>query len=51
MSILENKYKFPILFTYNKIKKDLKNEKLIIFSLLSLILFRFNNDLENISFM
>ena len=51
VSILENKHKFTILFTYNKIKKDLKNEKLIIFSLLSLILFRFNNDLENISFM
>ena len=50
-SVLENKDKFTILFTYNKIKKDLKNEKLVIFSLLSLILFRFNNDLENISFM
>ena len=51
ISILENKHKFAILFTYKKIKKDLKNEKLIIFSLSSLILFRFNNDLENISFM
>ena len=32
-------------------KKELKNEKTIIFSLLSLILFRSNDNLENISFM
>lgn len=50
-SSIDNKYKFIILFLYNKIKKDIKNEKLIIFSLLSLILFRFNSNLENISFM
>jgi len=50
-SSIDNKYKFTILFLYNKIKKDIKNEKLIIFSLLSLILFRFNSNLENISFM
>ena len=51
LSSLDNKCKFIILFTYNKIKKDVKNEKLIIFSLLSLILFRFKSNLENISFM
>lgn len=50
-SNLKEDLKYVILFTYNKIKKELKNEKIIIFSLLSLILFRFNHNLENISFM
>lgn len=43
--------KYKILFLFNKIKKEIKNEKLIIFVLLSLIIFRSNEDLENISFM
>lgn len=50
-SIIKNEEKYKILFVFHKIKKELKNEKLIIFSILCLILFRSNDDLENISFM
>jgi DNA polymerase III delta prime subunit len=51
LSVIDTKEKYIILFVFNKLKKELKNEKIIIFSLLSLILFRSNDDLENISFM
>jgi len=50
-TLIEVTEKYNILFIFNKMKKELKNEKTIIFSLLSLILFRSNDNLENISFM
>jgi DNA polymerase III delta prime subunit len=50
-NLIQIEEKSIVLFTFNKIKKEFKNEKLNIFSLLSLILFRSNDTLENISFM
>ena len=46
----ENKiYEFMIIF--NKIKKEFRNEKLLMLFILNFFLFRSDSNLENISFM
>jgi hypothetical protein len=49
-SLNESKiYEFMIIF--NKIKKDFRNEKLLMLFILNFFLFRSDSTLENISFM
>ena len=43
------KYKFLLIF--NKIKKDFRNEKLLMLYILNFVYLRSDVDLENISFM
>ena len=43
--------KYTLLTTFEKIKKEFRNEKLFIFTIFNCILIRNNHDLENISFM
>tara|TARA_Y100000816_G_scaffold203407_1_gene149797 strand:+ start:17563 stop:18366 length:804 start_codon:yes stop_codon:yes gene_type:complete len=43
--------KLEILLTYNKISKDVRNEKLSMLYLINIIFFRLDFNLENISFM
>ena len=45
----EQKYDFVI--TFNKIRKEFRNEKLLMLFILHFFLFRNNVSLENISFM
>ena len=49
--LLDDKNKFKILITFQKIKKEFRNEKTCILYLLNYIFFRSNYILENISFM
>lgn len=56
INYIENKYpddkeKFKILITFQKIKKEFRNEKTCILYLLNNIFFRSNSTLENIAFM
>ena len=49
-SLRESKiYEFMVVF--NKIKKDFRNEKLLMLFILNFFLFRSESTLENISFM
>ena len=41
-------YKYQLLITIQKIKKEIRSEKLIILSILNFISFRSESDLENI---
>ena len=43
--------KYEMLLTFNKIKKEFRNEKLFISFILNFLLIRSNYNLENISFM
>ena len=43
--------KYRVLLTFNKIRKEFRNEKLLNFFILNYIYFRNIDDLENISFM
>lgn len=47
----DNKNKYKLLITYQKFKKEFRNEKTCILFLLNYIYFRYNDSLENISFM
>ena len=56
VNYIENKYpdsknKFKVLITFQRIKKELRNEKTCMLYLLNYIFFRYNDSLENISFM
>jgi DNA polymerase III delta prime subunit len=48
---INNKNKFKLLITFQKIKKEFRNEKICMLYLLNNIYFRYNTTLENISFM
>ena len=48
---IEDLKKYTMLTIFEKIRKEFRNEKLFIFTLLNFILIRNNDDLENISFM
>ena len=47
----ESNRKYAILITYNKVKREFRNEKLLILFLLNFIYLRSDFNLENISFM
>ena len=47
-SNLDDDYKWSLLVSFNKIKKEFRNEKLLIFFLLNFLYFRLESDLENI---
>ena len=49
-SLYESK-KYEFMITFNKIKKDFRNEKLLMLFILNFFLFRSDYNLENISFM
>jgi DNA polymerase III delta prime subunit len=44
-------YKYQILITFNKIKKEIRNEKILLFFLLKFLFLRSEIDLENITIM
>jgi len=48
---IDNERKYEIISIYYKVKRDFRNEKLLITYLLNLLLIRSENKLENISFM
>ena len=50
-TFIDNKNKYKILITFQKIKKEFRNEKTSMLFLLNNIFFRNNSILENISFM
>jgi hypothetical protein len=50
MSIDET-YKYQLLLTINKIKREFRNEKLLIMFILNFIFIRSSPDLENLSFI
>ena len=43
--------KYRLLLTFQKVKKEFRNEKILMLFLLNFIYFRSNDYLENISFM
>ena len=47
----ETVQKYKILLTFNKVKKDIRNEKLLMFFILSFSFIRSDYNLENITFM
>ena len=47
----ENVQKYKLLLTFNKVKKDIRNEKLLIFFILNFSFIRSDYNLENITFM
>ena len=44
-------YKYQVLITFNKIKKEIRNEKILLFFLLKFLFLRSEIDLENITIM
>ena len=50
-SNMENQKKYHFLLTFHKVKREFRNEKLLILFMLNFIFFRSETDLENISFM
>jgi DNA polymerase III delta prime subunit len=44
----DNQYKYQLLITIQKVKKEIRSEKLIILFILNLVFFRSDEDLENI---
>ncbi len=47
----ENVQKYKLLLTFNKVKKDIRNEKLLMFFILNFSFIRSDYNLENITFM
>ena len=47
----ENKDKYKLFLTFQKIKREFRNEKILILFLLNYLYFRSDDTLENISFM
>lgn len=50
-SAINNERKYHLLLTLHKVKRDFRNEKLLILFMLNFIFFRSETNLENISFM
>jgi DNA polymerase III delta prime subunit len=50
-TVLTNEKKYELLITFNKIRKEFRNEKLLILFILNFIFLSSNLSLENISFM
>jgi DNA polymerase III delta prime subunit len=48
---LDEIYKYQVLITFNKIKKEIRNEKILLFFLLKFLFLRSEIDLENITIM
>uniref|UniRef100_A0A6C0BWW7 Replication factor C small subunit n=1 Tax=viral metagenome TaxID=1070528 RepID=A0A6C0BWW7_9ZZZZ len=48
---IDESYKWSMLLTFNKIKKEFRNEKLLIFFLLNYLYFRLDDSLENVLIM
>ena len=47
----DNSKKYEFLITFNKIRKEFRNEKILMFFILYFIFYRSNDNLENISFI
>ena len=50
-NVVDELYKYQVLITFNKIKKEIRNEKILIFFLLKFLFLRSEIDLENITIM
>lgn len=50
-SEIEQERKYHLLLTFHKVKREFRSEKLLLVFMLNFILFRSDDDLENISFM
>jgi DNA polymerase III delta prime subunit len=50
-NIITSDKKYELLMTYNKVRKELRNEKLFILFILNFVFLSSNQSLENISFM
>ncbi len=48
---VNEKQKYQFLLAFHKVKREIRSEKLLIMFMLNFVLFRFDADLENISFM
>ena len=48
---IDEKKKYQYLLCFNRIRKEFRNEKLLMLFMLNFILLRYDFDLENISFM
>ena len=48
---MERERKYKMLLTFHKVKKEFRNEKLLILFILNFVFLRSDDDLENISFM
>ena len=50
-SMIDENFKWGLLLAFHKIKKEFRNEKLVMFFLLNYFYFRLENNLENILIM
>ncbi len=51
MNKITNEKKYELLITYNKVRKEFRNEKLLILFILNFLFLSSELSLENISFM
>ena len=48
---IENLKKYELLLVFNKVKKEIRNEKLLMIFMFNFLFIRINYNLENIAFM